>query len=416
MDQAVSKRKENKDNTTFLSILFLITPILDIYSFGVANLSFFSLGIVCLYGFLHGVRVKETKTFVICVLLILLHEIILFLRLGGLSTGLNTLIGMAIFAYAIVVFSSELDINRLYKVWKIVGAIFMIGLLFQCLNYYVLGREVEMLKIPFLPLTKNDQYTDILFELRSRPSSFFTEASHYASFMLPLLFLNFQKRDFLYAAANLTLIVLSTSSMGILLGFGFLAYFTLKSSHLYTKISLGVIAILFIYLFITSDLFEFARNKILVSGQMTDESSSLRLLFSLEVWRALPFSTKLLGIDAYSLGDFLQHNSNYIPDYLSWVLKDDSSITYASSFWYVAIKYGLVIWAVYIFMYFELMKKSFKSPFFIYALAIFLSAFIQSCWLNQIFLTQIIPIFLFIKATKYSNNEKRLYCNNIVRK
>ena len=112
---------------------------------------------------------------------------------------------------------------------------------------------------------------------------------------------------------------------------------------------MGIIFLIIGYFcFLNMDIFQYARDKIATSNG-GDESSSLRLFFTASVWAELPIDLKILGIPNFSIGDFLLQNSKYIPNQLVWVLQDESSINYASSIWFVAVKFGLVVWIVYLF-------------------------------------------------------------------
>ena len=161
------------------------------------------------------------------------------------------------------------------------------------------------------------------------------------------------------------------------------------------------------------DIFQFARDKI-ASSNGGDESSSLRIFFTASVWAELPIDLKMLGIPSYSIGDFLQHNSKYIPNQLVWVLQDESSINYASSIWFVAVKFGLIVWGVYLFFYIRNIKKSWSSPILYYALMIFVATFIQSCFLNSIFMSQIVLMLVLLNNKK--DIDEKYNCNNFIRK
>ena len=179
------------------------------------------------------------------------------------------------------------------------------------------------------------------------------------------------------------------------------------------KLQLIIFLIVGYFCFLNLDIFQFARDKI-ASSNGGDESSSLRIFFTASVWAELPIDLKMLGIPSYSIGDFLQHNSKYIPNQLVWVLQDESSINYASSIWFVAVKFGLIVWGVYLFFYIRNIKKSWSSPILYYALMIFVATFIQSCFLNSIFMSQIVLMLVLLNNKK--DIDEKYNCNNFIRK
>lgn len=270
-----------------------------------------------------------------------------------------------------------------------------------------------MIKLPFLPLSDNKVFEKILTVDYTRPRSFFTEPSHYASFMLPLLFLNLLYKDYKYGAINMVFLLLSTSSLGIVTGVFFLIVMSFKHTSFKIKLLLIIFLIIGYFCFLNMDIFQYARDKIATSNG-GDESSSLRLFFTASVWAELPIDLKILGIPNFSIGDFLLQNSKYIPNQLVWVLQDESSINYASSFWFVAVKFGFVVWIVYLFFYIRNIQKSWSSPILYYALMIFVATFIQSCFLNSIFMSQIVLMLVLLNNKKYI--DEKYNCNNVIRK
>lgn len=404
------------NNNNWLYLLFLFIPILNVYSFGVGNLALIMLLLVSLYGLKSGKAYCSQKTFLLLGFLVILHEVIFYILYNEPKTSdswFNRILEEILFVLTIVTFVNSFNLDRLYRWWKCIGIIFMAGLLYHSIEFYIFNHYVDMIKIPFLPLSTNKVFEKILTIDYTRPRSFFTEPSHYASFMLPLLFLNLLYKEYKYGAVNIIMLLLSTSSLGILTSAFFLITMSLKKTSLKNKILLFILIVAGYYCFLNLDIFQFAREKIATSNG-GDESSSLRLFFTANVWMELPVKLKLLGIPNFSIGDFLLQNSKYIPNQLLWVLQDESSINYASSIWFVAVKFGFIIWLVYLFFYIHNIKKSFHSPIVIYSIMIFVNTFIQSCFLNSIFMSQIVLMLVLINFKKEIN--EKYYCNNFLRK
>lgn len=329
------------------------------------------------------------------------------------GTWFNRIVEELLFVISIATFVNVFDLGKLYKWWRLVGVLFMIGLFYHSIEYYVFNHNVDMIKLPFLPLSDNKVFEKILTVDYTRPRSFFTEPSHFASFMLPLLFLNLLYKDYKYGAINMVFLLLSTSSLGIVTGAFFLIVMSFKHTSFKIKLLLIIFLIIGCFCFLNMDIFQYARDKIATSNG-GDESSSLRLFFTASVWAELPIDLKILGIPNFSIGDFLLQNSKYIPNQLVWVLQDESSINYASSFWFVAVKFGFVVWIVYLFFYIRNIQKSWSSPILYYALMIFVATFIQSCFLNSIFMSQIVLMLVLLNNKKYI--DEKYNCNNVIRK
>lgn len=404
-----------KDNI-WLYLLFLFIPILNVYSFGVGNIALIALLLVSVYGLISGKAFKKQKLFLLLGFLVIFHEAIFYVFYSvpkTAGTWFNRIVEELLFVTSIVTFANVFKLNRLYKWWKLIGILFMIGLFYHSIEYYVFNHNVDMIKLPFLPLSDNKVFEKILTVDYTRPRSFFTEPSHYASFMLPLLFLNLLYKDYKYGAINMVFLLLSTSSLGIVTGVCFLIVMSFKHTSFKIKLLLIIFLIIGYFCFLNMDIFLYARDKIATSNG-GDESSSLRLFFTASVWAELPVDLKILGIPNFSIGDFLLQNSKYIPNQLVWVLQDESSINYASSIWFVAVKFGLVVWIVYLFFYIRNIQKSWSSPILYYALMIFVATFIQSCFLNSIFMSQIVLMLVLLNNKKYI--DEKYNCNNVIRK
>ena len=404
-----------KDNI-WLYLLFLFIPILNVYSFGVGNIALIALLVVAIYGLISGNVFKKQKLFLFLGFLVIFHETIFYVMYNVPKTSgtwFNRIVEELLFVISIATFVNVFDLGKLYKWWRLVGVLFMIGLFYHSIEYYVFNHNVDMIKLPFLPLSDNKVFEKILTVDYTRPRSFFTEPSHYASFMLPLLFLNLLYKDYKYGAINMVFLLLSTSSLGIVSGVFFLIVMSFKHTSFKIKLLLIIFLIIGYLCFLNMDIFQYARDKIATSNG-GDESSSLRLFFTASVWAELPVDLKILGIPNFSIGDFLLQNSKYIPNELVWVLQDESSINYASSIWFVAVKFGLVVWIVYLFFYIRNIQKSWSSPILYYALMIFVATFIQSCFLNSIFMSQIVLMLVLLNNKKYI--DEKYNCNNVIRK
>ena len=350
---------------------------------------------------MNRIIINHNKWFNSLCIFIILHEIFLCLLPSShvSMNWINNIVGMIFMTISINVLSKKINILSLYKYWKLIGLIVMIGMLYQSIEVYMLHNTVSFIKIPLLPLSSKDVYDKILLGNSFRPVSFFTEPSHYCSFMLPLLFLNLLFKDKIYTLFNLLCIFLSASSLGIIMAVFFLISFSLKGNSIKYRIGLILFLLLCCFAYFYLSAFEIAREKMANVGE--DESSSLRLFFGAQVWYSLPFDIKVLGIMYSNIAEFLTYNSKYIPPYLMWIINDDSSLSYQSSFWLIAIKFGFIGLFLYFGLFFNFKSLVKNFPLTIYVLYIATAPFYQSCFMNTIFITQMVLMFVLIKNKEF---------------
>ena len=168
------------------------------------------------------------------------------------SSQLNRLVESTVLYLLIFICCSHgVDENILFRWWKIAGVIFGVGMLYHVFQLLVLGQNIRPLSIiPGYDIA-HDANVDY-----DRPCSFFSEPAAYILSMMPLLFLALKRRDFLWSALATFLIVVSTSTVGVLLSAVLWVTFILleKKSAKATFLYLSF-AVIFVVLFFNLSIF-----------------------------------------------------------------------------------------------------------------------------------------------------------------
>ena len=119
---------------------------------------------------------------------------------------------IVIYFLVFIICSQSLDEDRLFKVWKIAGVIYALGLLIQVIQIYFLGQRIAPISIiPGYELRTEGNIAQL------RPSSFFAEPASFVIAMLPLEFLSIKRKDYKWAVFTTISILLSASTVGIIL-------------------------------------------------------------------------------------------------------------------------------------------------------------------------------------------------------
>ena len=382
--------------------LFLpVFPILAQYGYG-----FSSIGIILMFavtlGYLFvGRRLFINKWLLLFGFYMLLHQLLLMFFLDYVpSYMINSLIMSVTTLLMIFVLCSNLNEDGLYKVWKAVGLIVMMGLFYHAFFVYILGMNISVIRILPFPV----EGTHLWQRGMLRPMSFFTEPAAYAAYMLPLLFLAFKKKELLFAIAITLSIFLSTSSTGILLSL-FLWSYLIFSNKFKRKYKIMIIIILcsFIAAFFYLSVFDFALQKLL----NTKFEDSLRLSVGYQIYAALPSFEKIVGIVAPNLKDYLLGDKLWFP----WMqLYPERLIGYTNTASRVFIQYGFIGGFLYLLLFYKMFRWDDKSCRG-YLLVIFLTMFGQSMFLGSMFLLQFIIYFGLCNKALYGKNYFKISLN-----
>jgi hypothetical protein len=134
----------------------------------------------------------------------------------SITSTINNTMGMFVFTVLAIFFCcpSYVEIEKLYKVCKVIGVVATIFLIYQYFSYNILDTVI-MGNIPFLSYS-NPGFTSIE---HGRPTSFFYEPAHYIIYIAPVYAMSIIKKDYWLSVVFVIGAVLSTSTSGIVLLF-----------------------------------------------------------------------------------------------------------------------------------------------------------------------------------------------------
>ena len=213
--------------------------------------------------------------------------------------------------------SGDFDENALFRWWKIAGTLFGIGMMYHVFQLLILNQPVH--PISLIPGYDIAHDVDALY---SRPTSFFSEPAAYVTSMLPLLFLSLKRQNFIWAAVSTFLIVVSTSTVGVVLtAIMWFLFIVFEKKSAKTVLLYGAFVAVFVALFLTLPIFSDTLKKLdaVTSGESTWGSRIAGPFDMIKAmkWYELPFGTSVLDTTkfVYSRMDrFNSHSSvfNYI--------------------------------------------------------------------------------------------------------
>jgi hypothetical protein len=271
----------------------------------------------------------------------------------------------------VLVLMNSIRIDKLYKSYSIAGIISIAGILFHCIQVYILNKKVTPISIlPFLEsniVSWHDQLP--------RPMSFFIEPSAYACFMIPLLLITLTKKKYIFAVIISLSVFLSTSSLGIFLVCAvwlFIVFLIVKKNS--TKLLLITTFLLIAGYLIGRGEFTFIIKKISSINLATD----LRLSKGFQMLFKMGFGDSILGIGSGNTTDYIIQNHIYFPwmqtmSITTW----EYSTTIAGNF----IAYGILGGFLYLFMCIKMCFVK-EKPAFIMAFIILIASFMQSMMFN----------------------------------
>ena len=352
-----------------IELLFSLYPILQYYSYGVANSGDYLIVILALYIFFIKKKYPMPyKPIILLVSFILLHEVILSFYLFTLPNYFINNTFMTILRWVLILFIVPgLNEKKLYDTCIVVTWICMGGLLYHFVCMYFLDISITPLRLPFMPSL--DETARYLKEIH-RPSSFFPESAAYTSYMMVILAWCLYRRNILMGIIITFTVLLSTSSNGffqtiLIWSFYLLLSPTLKLKY---KILMPFVAIGIVYLVVHSALFEVGIQKI----QNTNFEDNVRVTAGFNVYKELPWEHQLLGINEANPLDYIKINPNILyPNFLISINLTENTL-FLPRFWSNIIKFGVIgiILYLYVFLFLYSKCKELRPYIFVWLVSI----------------------------------------------
>ena len=377
--------------------LVVLYPILSAYSIG-GVFSDYGTILLSVYSFLYLIlsrKFKIDKRLFWLTLYCQSSYTIWVVRNGDISSSylFNIIVP---FLYIIIISSVVQSINtkRLIISYHVIGLIASFVIIYQFVMLQVFGLPAKPITI--LPVADSDLHFwgDMLGE---RPSAFFSEPQAFASFLFPIYIIAWSQKKyilfFLYAIA----LLFSMSSLGIVVCFSVLLYYSLKGISFTRLVPLFVAFFICIMLFI-SGLMDESIEKIL----KTSLSDDIRLIRGFIILSYFSINDWLFG-----LGDGLLKfvvNSVKEPWVKIYLLESKHLLTYTSSFSGIIIRYGILGILLYMLLIRSIIRKLAASRLSLLGLLMLLLSFVQTIMFNSWFLFYLLIIYS-ISHFKIEHNE-----------
>ena len=241
--------------------------------------------------------------------------VLISLVLGfGNTTAMNRLVGIVVFGAFTMSIKTAVSIEKFEKLYRFIAWGAVLFFILQIISFYIFKTGI-MFRIPFLELKKNldNAYMYLTIhrknDILTRFPGAFSEPSHHASFVVPLLAMvlydNLNKRKKIIEILLITLTLLvSSSALGIVMAFAvfFFWFVNQKAINKTTKAIWIAIAILFsaiVFLFLMKSYPSFAQqmqNLFVSKDEQTASKSDWRIYRGIQYYFNMPFLNKIIGV------------------------------------------------------------------------------------------------------------------------
>ena len=332
------------------------------------------------------------KPFVIFIFYVLIRDIIRILFAPDfLQSSINSIISIAIYSVIVIsVCSSDFNENKLYKTWKIAGAIYIFGLLYHLISIFVFKKNVVTISL----IPGYEIRPEAIYSRSSRPLSFFAEPASFVTSMIPLLFMSLRFKEYKWAVVSTVSILASTSTVGVVLCIVLWTCSLIsKGISLRSRVSIIVIATLIVIAFSSFSVFNYGLSKALDVADGGGTFGS-RVLAGFEIIRSLNFESLLFGSVFFYPINYVRTNiSSFSSE--SYALKLLArNYMYLSAFSNLIFSYGLIGLILFIIPYVNLIRhKNYKAKMYVVVLLVGILG--ERIYLNVSYFMTLIILFLY---------------------
>lgn len=359
-----------------LEMLIPFFGVLAPYKVGIIPAGAILLLIVVLFRNGGKVRIpKLTSAYVAFVGYLAVRDILhmVFSTSGILESQINRLIeDVVLYAMIYLACNGDFDEDALFKWWKVAGVIFGAGMIYHVYQLLILGQDVY--PISFVP---GYDIAHEVGEVSGRPTSFFSEPAAYVGSMLPLLFLSLRKRSFIWAASAAFLIVISTSTVGVVLtAVMWVVFILLEKKSAKTTLLYIAFAAVFTVLFLNLAIFSDSLQKLqeVSEGESTWGSrvEGPMLMVKAMNWKELPFGTSVTETIRF----VLQRIENFPADSSPFIYAKSSRTVFMNTYCQLIFRYGIVGLVLFLGIFKgKIFNKNYDARF--YAITMLVAAIAQ---------------------------------------
>lgn len=298
-------------------ILICILPLLSSYDYPAINI--ISVALMYLYSLCQmSFWCKRLKNPLVYVALwAALITAVMFIVMGGMfTTSVNRTIATMVIFLTLLANASDQRIIYLLRIYKLCALWCVIYFIVQVVFYYFLNKPM-MFKIPFLELREELRvaytYLERAYQARVSLPRFpgpFSEPSHYAAYILPLMafylcgYKQYVKKNFLFAIVIAATLVLSTSLTGIVVMATMMSYYFFVRIK-QKKLIITVLTFLLVFGAILLPL----KYNFNLGSLFGPQKFGYRIYRGIDYYSNLPLINKLVGIGLYNAEKFADsHN------------------------------------------------------------------------------------------------------------
>ena len=312
------------------------------------------------------------------------------------QTQLNRMIEyIVLYILVFIICSQALDEEKLYRVWKIAGIIFSLGLAFQVVQIYFLGQRISPISIiPGYVLRPEGNITQI------RPSSFFAEPASFVIAMLPLEFLSIKRKDYKWAVFTTISILLSASTVGIILSVILWASSLFsKDTSAKRKLIIVLLAIAIVGVFMNMDVFDTSLSKFIqvASGESTFGS---RVQNGFDIIRRQSFLSFVFGTNYNDVQSFVSDNITKFSSSPLLLTYWRNHRIFLNTFSRLIFQYGIIGLLLFLFPLFTYLRnKSYVAKPMV--IMVLVAIFGQTMLLNTYYFTMVMIFILYDNQCKF---------------
>lgn len=380
-----TKLIECKKKISIIEIFIPIFYILNQYKVGNVSLGLIAMLFVILWTIFKTHRLCVPSPLLVLFGFMLLHD---FIKVFIVSPNIFTWIERSIYLLFLSLIIRNVDRDNLYKVWKFVGIVAVIGLFYQSYQVYILGQPVSMIKIIPFGTSESANY---LHEYM-RPHSFFLEPAAYATWILPLLYMVMARGKIFFAMLISISVMLSTSSTGLIMVGIIWLYFSFinvnEKGHRRNGLILVSVFIIGIGAFTSLGIFDASLEKI-TNISLNNTSNSTRLILGFQLFAHAPMEYKIMGIPFDSVEAYLK--SGVVNLSIYGLSLSTSYLGFVNAIGNCLLMYGIFGAFFYLRLFYKYFLRADKS-LKCYVLLCFLAILGQSVFWNSLFVTQMAVI------------------------
>lgn len=373
--------------------------LLSQYQVGVLNISYFLLVIIgVIFTFERALKISFPsyyKLFAIFLFYIIIRDLIrIALGTDNFQTQINRIFEyFVVYIFVFIVCTQNFSEDKLYKVWKIAGVIFAIGLVYQFVQIYFFGKTI-------LPISIIPGYSIRPPELisQSRPSSFFAEPAAFVNAIIPLEFIALKRKDFNWAIFVTISILLSGSTTGVILS---ILLWTIKLLNneisLRTRFMMIIIALSMCLLFINLNIFSVSLTKFLdvLNGGSTFGS---RILVGFEVVKRQSLIELIFGTNYNDVEHFVTDHIGQFSNSLYVITYWKNDRLFLNTFSRLIFQYGIIGFVLFISPLLLFLKKhNYEAKMLVMITIVALLG--QTILLNSYYFMLIVLLLLYRQKT-----------------